>query len=54
MPNRIAFTQLAVEKLKPPATGRATYWDKNVTPASGCAFLRALARQPRGPAGPGS
>ena len=28
MPNRIAFTQLAVEKLKPPATGRAVYWDK--------------------------
>jgi integrase len=30
MPNRITFTQLAVEKLGPPATGRVTYWDRNL------------------------
>jgi hypothetical protein len=28
MPNRIAFTQAAVERLKPPAADRAVYWDK--------------------------
>jgi len=30
VPNRIAFTQLAVEKLKPPTIGRTIYWDKLV------------------------
>jgi integrase len=28
-PNRIAFTQLAIDKLKPPATGRVMYWDRH-------------------------
>jgi integrase len=28
MPNRIAFTQLAIDRLKPPPIGRAVYWDK--------------------------
>lgn len=28
MPNRIKFTQLAVERLSPPANGRVTYWDR--------------------------
>ena len=27
MPSRIAFTQAAVERLKPPAAGRAVHWD---------------------------
>jgi integrase len=42
MPNRIAFTQLAVDKLKPPLTGRAVYWDK-LTPGFG---MRVSAPRP--------
>src|SRR5271155_679173 len=42
MPNRIAFTQLAIDKLKPPAAGRVTYWDK-VLPGFG---LRVSAPRP--------
>jgi integrase len=28
MPNRITFTQLAIDKLRPPPAGRVVYWDK--------------------------
>src|SRR4051794_24162865 len=42
MPNRIAFTQAAVEKLAPPATGRVTYWDRHL-PGFG---LRVAAPRP--------
>ncbi len=28
MPNRIAFTQLAIDKLRAPPAGRVVYWDK--------------------------
>jgi integrase len=42
MPNRVAFTQLAVDRLKPPAGGRETYWDK-LTPGFG---LRISAPKP--------
>jgi integrase len=30
MPNRINFTQLAVERLTPRPSGRVTYWDRNL------------------------
>src|SRR5271163_1510525 len=30
MPNRTTFTQLAIERIKPPPTGRVTYWDKTL------------------------
>lgn len=30
MPNRTNLTQLAVERIKPPATGRVIYWDKHL------------------------
>jgi len=42
MPNRITFTQLAIEKLAAPASGRVTYWDRNL-PGFG---LRVAARRP--------
>jgi integrase len=42
MPNRIAFTQLAIDRLRPPAEGRDTYWDK-LTPGFG---LRVSAPRP--------
>jgi integrase len=42
MPNRIAFTQLAVDRLAPPAAGRVTYWDRNL-PGFG---LRVAAPRP--------
>jgi hypothetical protein len=29
-PNRITFTQLAIERLQPPATGRVTHWDRHL------------------------
>jgi integrase len=48
MPNRIAFTQLAVERLQPPAAGRVTYWDK-LLPGFGLRIAppRAGSRTPR-------
>jgi integrase len=42
MPNRITFTQLAVERLAPPGSGRVTYWDKHL-PGFG---LRVAAPRP--------
>lgn len=42
MPNRIAFTQLAVDRLGPPPAGRVTYWDKHL-PGFG---LRVAAPRP--------
>lgn len=42
MPNRIAFTQAAIDRLKPPAEGRVTYWDR-YTPGFG---LRISAPRP--------
>src|ERR1700687_1292292 len=42
MPNRNTFTQLAVERLAPPGSGRVTYWDKHL-PGFG---LRVAAPRP--------
>jgi integrase len=42
MPNRTTFTQLAIERIKPPPTGRVTYWDKTL-PGFG---LRVAAPRP--------
>jgi integrase len=42
MPSRITFTQLAVERLAPPTSGRAVYWDKHL-PGFG---LRVAAPRP--------
>jgi integrase len=42
MPNRIKFTQLVVDRLKPPAEGRVTFWDR-VVPGFG---LRVAAPRP--------
>jgi integrase len=42
MPNRITFTQFAIDRLRPPAEGRETYWDK-LTPGFG---LRVSAPRP--------
>jgi integrase len=42
MPNRTTFTQLAVERIKPPENGRITYWDKTL-PGFG---LRVAAPRP--------
>src|SRR5277367_960455 len=40
--NRTTFTQLAVDRIKPPSAGRVTYWDKTL-PGFG---LRVAAPRP--------